>query len=148
MTKLKLLFAVVSLGFSAFAIASDYIDPIQKNIEIKQAKITKDFISKCKAVNVGCRMDAESEAEHSVPSRGTDRYSKLAYGNLSVSQAKVKLRELVNLYTKVADQRSGTWVGRISKEEVEQETRWIMRHKLNKMSPDINSAKMYLNMPL
>lgn len=148
MNKLKVLFAVVSLGFTAIAVAGNYVDPIQKNIEIKQDKITKDFISKCKKVNVGCKMDAESEAEHSVPSRGTDRYSKQAYGNLSVAQAKVKLKELVNLYNKVADQRSGSWEGRVSKEEIEQETRWIMIHKLNKSAPDIFTAKMYLNMPL
>lgn len=131
-----------------FSTASDYVDPIQKDIETKQNKIVSELKSKCKKATLGCKMDAESKAEDMIPSRGTDAYSKKVYGNLSIDQSKVKLKELVNLYTKVTGQRSGSWTGKITKEQVEQETRWIMRHKLNKMSPDINSAKMYLNMPL
>lgn len=148
MNNLKVSLALVLLGFSAFSNASDYVDPVQKSIDVKRDKIISDFVSKCGKVTVGCKMDAESKAEDAAPSRGTARYSKNAYGNLSVAQAKIKLKELINLYSKVSDQRSGSWEGRVSKEQIEKETMWIMRHKLNQMSPDINSAKMYLNMPL
>lgn len=148
MTKLKILFAVVSLSFSAFAIASDYIDPIQKSIDIKQEKIIDELKSKCGKPTLGCKMEAESKAQQMAPSRGTNKYAKQAYSSLSVTQSKAKLKELINLYDLVHEQRSGTWQGKITKEGVEQETRWIMIHKLNQSAPDIFTAKMYLNMPL
>lgn len=148
MNKLNVSLSIVLLSYSMFSIGSDYVDPIQKDIDVKQEKVISDLESKCGKPTLGCKMDAESTAQEMIPSRGTNKYAKKAYGSLSVPQAKVKLKELVKLYDSISDQRSGTWQGKITKENVEQETRWIMINKLNQSAPDIFTAKMYLNMPL
>lgn len=146
----KKVFFLVALFATNTAFAdSMYIDPIQKEIDQKHDQMLPELKLKCQARNkISCLLEAQEKADYLEPNRGTYQYAEKAYSSLSITESKKKLRELINLYDKVKNQAPGEWEGKITKEGVEQETNWIMRHRLHQMSPDITSARLYLNMPV
>ena len=144
------IFATMLAG-AAFDVtaAERYVDPIQKKIDLKHKSMLKELEKHCGSNNrVGCILNAKKEASELVPNRGSVAYSKKAYGNLSKSEAKIKVGQLIKLFDKVDGQLSRNWVGKLDKRHVEAEIRWLMSEKLHQPSPDIITARMYLGLPV
>ncbi|WP_097764830.1 hypothetical protein [Escherichia coli] len=149
--KLNMLIVPVSMMFlSANAFAdSNYVDPVQKEIDQKQKALVAKYKKSCTSHNkVSCLLEAKSKAGEDVPGRGSVAYSKSQYGSLNKTQAKGKIKELVALYDKLEGQSSKSWDGKVTQSQVESEIKWIMSYRLNQSMPDIYTAKMYVGASL
>lgn len=147
---LSLLALSFTISVSVNAQAADrYVDPAQKKIDEQHKVLVKKYKDDCSVNNrMTCLLKAKERASDEIPNRGSVKYSLANYESMSKAQAKIKLKELVNIYDRVNGQSASSWSGKITKEQVESEARWILIHKFDQSSPDINSAKMFLGMSL
>ncbi|MFP1744414.1 hypothetical protein [Lonsdalea quercina] len=129
--------------------AEQYIDPAQKKIDVQHKMLVEKYKNDCSIKNrITCLLQAKERASDEVPNRGSIKYSKDKYSSLSAAQAKITLKDLINIYDRVKGQSASSWPGKVTKEQIEAEVRWILTNKFDQSSPDINSAKMMLGMSL
>lgn len=126
-----------------------YVDPAQKKIDEQHKTLVAKYKNDCSVNNrMTCLLKAKERASDEVPNRGSVKYSKSKYSSLSTEQAKSTLKDLVSIYDRVKGQSASSWTGKVTKEQIEAEVRWILTNKFDQSSPDINSAKMMLGMSL